>query len=122
VDAKSINNKIACSKKIQVGLASFYGKKDGFSGKRTASGEKMSPWLLTAAHPSLPLQSLVLVQDTETGAETVVRINDRGPYSGGRIIDLTPAAARKLHISEDKGVAKVRLFMCRRLALPIEPP
>lgn len=79
---------------IGTGLASWYGKE--FKGRRTASGEKFDPTGLTAAHPSLPFGSLVRVTNTKTGQNVVVRINDRGPYTHKRMIDVSQAAAREL--------------------------
>ncbi|MGH6923419.1 MAG: septal ring lytic transglycosylase RlpA family protein [Propylenella sp.] len=75
---------------------------------RTASGERCDPSAMTAAHPSLPFGTRVKVEDVKNGRAVVVRINDRGPYVGGRIIDLTRAAAARLGFVR-KGIAKVRL-------------
>jgi rare lipoprotein A len=90
----------------QVGTASWYGR--DFHRKRTASGERFNMNDLTAAHRSLPLDSLVRVTNLENGRAVVVRINDRGPYERGRIIDLSARAARVLGMKHD-GVARVRL-------------
>lgn len=90
----------------QVGLASWYGKPDGFHGKRTASGEIFNADDYTAAHLTLPFGKMVLVTNLQNGKQVVVRINDRGPFVKGRIIDLSQKAAEFLGIS---GVAKVRL-------------
>jgi rare lipoprotein A len=79
----------------QSGLASVY----AYSGGRTASGERTSPGALTAAHPTLPFGTRVRVTNRNNGRSVLVRINDRGPFVRGRIIDLTPAAARALEIS-----------------------
>ncbi|HXW40763.1 MAG TPA: septal ring lytic transglycosylase RlpA family protein [Xanthobacteraceae bacterium] len=79
----------------QTGIASVY----AYSGGRTASGEAASPSGLTAAHRSLPFGTLVRVTDQTNGRSVVVRINDRGPFVAGRIIDLTPAAAHALGFS-----------------------
>lgn len=73
------------------GLASWYGP--GFHGRRSANGEIYNQHALTAAHRSLPFGTRVKVTNTRTGRSVVVRINDRGPYAGGRIIDLSAAAA-----------------------------
>lgn len=78
----------------QEGIASFYS--DSFQGATTASGEPFDQQALTAAHPSLPLGTTVLVTRTDTGQEVEVLINDRGPYVQGRIIDLSKRAARQL--------------------------
>ena len=89
----------------QKGVASFYG--DEFAGKKTASGETFKPNEMTAASRTLPLGSRVEVTNQETGQSAKVRINDRGPYVGGRVIDLTPKAAKHVGISPDDGVARV---------------
>lgn len=78
----------------QKGNASWYGRE--FQGKKTASGEKFNMNDFTAAHKTLPLGSVVLVKNLENGKTVKVRINDRGPFAKGRIIDLSHAAAKKL--------------------------
>ena len=78
----------------QCGGASWYGP--GFNGKRAASGEIFNENAMTAAHRSLPFGTKVLVVDQRTGKEIQVTINDRGPFHGSRIIDLSKAAATKL--------------------------
>lgn len=78
------------------GVASYYA--DRFNGRRTASGETFSNAGLTAAHRTLPFGSRVRVTNPRTGASVVVRINDRGPFSGGRTIDLSRAAAEAVGI------------------------
>lgn len=88
------------------GKASWYGP--GHIGKKTANGEVFTGRLRTAAHRTLPLGSVVRVSDGVTGRSVVVRINDRGPYVAGRVIDLSERAARELGI-RDKGVANVTL-------------
>ncbi|HUX13177.1 MAG TPA: septal ring lytic transglycosylase RlpA family protein [Spirochaetia bacterium] len=88
------------------GYASWYGPH--FQGKLTASGEIFDTNRFTAAHKSLPFGSIVKVTNLENNRSVVVRINDRGPYVAGRIIDLTHAAAGALGMLGD-GVAKVRL-------------
>ena len=90
----------------EVGLASWYGP--GFHGKRTSSGEIYNMHAITAAHKLLPLHTWVEVTNLGTGASLVVRINDRGPFVDGRIIDLSRAAANKLGVL-GPGVAKVRV-------------
>ena len=79
------------------GQASWYGP--GFYGSRTASGEVLRPGAYTAAHRSLPFGTRVKVTNLNNGRSTVVRINDRGPYSGGRIIDLAHGAASDLGVT-----------------------
>lgn len=90
----------------QIGLASWYGKPDGFHGKRTASGEIFNADDYTAAHLTLPFGQMVMVTNLQNGKQVIVKINDRGPFVSGRIIDLSQRAAESLGIS---GVAKVRL-------------
>ena len=85
------------------GMASWYGE-----AQMTASGERFDKHKMTAAHRTLPLGTLVRVTNQRNGRSVVVRINDRGPYGHGRIIDLSEAAARKLDMI-DAGVAPVTL-------------
>jgi len=94
------------SKGYQVGTASWYGEQ--FQGKPTASGEPYDMRDLTAAHPSLPLGTLVKVTNLRNGRAVVVRINDRGPVVDGRIIDLSYNAACALGF-EERGLQRVRL-------------
>ncbi|MFC4723832.1 septal ring lytic transglycosylase RlpA family protein [Glycocaulis abyssi] len=93
-------------RRSQTGLASWYGER--FHGRLTASGEVYDMHALTAAHPDLPLRSLARVTRLDTGASVVVRINDRGPFVEGRIVDLSRAAAQVLNLIED-GLAEVRV-------------
>lgn len=90
----------------QVGFASWYG--DELRGRPTASGEPFNPDAYTAAHPTLPLQSHVEVTALDTGRTILVRINDRGPYHKGRIIDVSFAAARALGMT-GHGARPVRI-------------
>ena len=90
----------------QTGEASWYGQ--DFHGKPTASGEPYDMWAHTAAHRELPFGSMVKVTHLDTGAATVVRINDRGPFAHGRIIDLSLAAARDLGLDR-AGTGRVRI-------------
>ncbi len=90
---------------MQRGHASWYGP--GFHGRRTASGEKFNSAALTAAHRHLPFGARVRVVNEKTGRSVIVRINDRGPFIGGRIIDLAHGAARQLGMD---GVATVSLY------------
>jgi rare lipoprotein A len=92
--------------KVQRGLASWYGKR--FRGRRTASGERFDPKQLTAAHRTLPLGSKARVTCTKTGKSVIVTINDRGPYSPHRLIDLSHEAAKKLGIISS-GIALVEI-------------
>ena len=86
----------------QSGMASIY----AYSGERTASGERARPSGFTAAHRTLPFGTRVLVTNKKNGRTVVVRINDRGPFVHGRVIDLTPAAAQALGFT---GLAPVTL-------------
>jgi rare lipoprotein A len=90
---------------MQTGLASVYGG-DRHRGSKTANGERVQPGHLTAAHRSLAFGTRVRVTNIGNGRSVVVRINDRGPFVRGRIIDVTPAAARALGFS---GLARVSL-------------
>ncbi len=98
----------AASLNGQTGIASVYGNGDGHAGSKTANGERMNPGALTAAHRTLPFGTRVNVVNKRNGKSVVVRISDRGPFVRGRIIDLTPAAARALGMS---GLAPVTLSM-----------
>jgi len=95
----------------QLGIASWYGEE--FHGKRTSSGEIYNMYEMTAAHKSLPFGTKVLVVDLQTGRSVIVRINDRGPFIHGRIIDLSFAAAKKLGIV-GRGVALVGIKIIQR--------
>jgi rare lipoprotein A len=88
----------------QSGGASWYGP--GFHGHRTANGERFNTHAFTAAHRSLPFGARVRVTNTDNGRSVVVRINDRGPFVGGRVIDLSQASARAIGI---RGVSRVRI-------------
>ncbi len=90
----------------EVGTASYYGAE--LAGQRTASGARYDPAQLTAAHPTLPLGAEVTVVALATGRKVEVRITDRGPFTGGRDIDLSRRAAEVLGITA-KGVARVRI-------------
>jgi rare lipoprotein A len=91
---------------IASGYASWYGP--GFHGNRSASGEIYNQNAMTAAHRSLPFGTYVQVTNMDNGRSVVVRINDRGPFVGGRVIDLSAAAARALGVI-NTGIAPVRL-------------
>ena len=90
----------------QTGRASWYGR--GFHGRRTANGERYDMHALTAAHRTLPLGSYVRVTNPATSRSVVVRINDRGPYARGRVIDLSMAAATALDMRHT-GTARVQI-------------
>jgi rare lipoprotein A len=89
------------------GWASVYSTE---SGSRTASGERLNPGAMTAAHRSLPFGTMVRVVNHKNGRSATVRINDRGPFVRGRVIDVSPAAARALGFS---GIAPVSLNVGR---------
>jgi len=90
----------------QVGIASWYGKK--FHGRKTANGETYNMYAMTAAHTTLPMPSLVLVTNLDNGKSIKVRVNDRGPFVKGRLIDLSYAAAKALGYVR-QGTARVRV-------------
>jgi rare lipoprotein A len=89
----------------QTGLASWYGKQ--FHGRTTASGEDFNMFELTAAHRQLPLGTYLKVTNLHNGKWIIVRVNDRGPYVEGRILDLSYSAARMLNFRS--GIERVRL-------------
>lgn len=89
---------------VETGIASWYGRP--FHGRRTATGEVYDMNAMTAAHKTMPLPSYALVRNPKNRREVVVRVNDRGPFKDGRVIDLSRAAARKLGIS---GIAPVEV-------------
>ncbi len=101
----------AKDKKVQIGKGSWYGKE--FQGKLTASGERYNMYDYTAAHRTFPFNSMVKVTNLKNGRSVIVRINDRGPYHGGRIIDLSYLAAKKLGYV-NKGVAKLKVKLLYR--------
>jgi rare lipoprotein A len=90
----------------QTGLASWYGRK--FHGRKTASGETFDMNALTAAHRSLPLNCYVKVTNKNNGKSVVVKVNDRGPFHGKRVLDLSYGAAKQLGITS-KGVGNVSI-------------
>ncbi|MCD2185282.1 septal ring lytic transglycosylase RlpA family protein [Rhizobium sp. GN54] len=90
----------------KVGLASWYGS--AFHGRKTANGEIYDKYHLSAAHPTFPLPSYARVTNLENGTSVIVRVNDRGPYSHGRIIDVSSKTAEMLDV-KGKGTAKVRV-------------
>jgi rare lipoprotein A len=103
---------------VERGLASWYGP--GFHSERTSSGEPYDMYAMTAAHKTLPIPAYVRVTNLENGRSVVVRVNDRGPFVGDRIIDLSYTAAWKLDILQ-AGTAKVEIRVLepdRRRALP----
>ena len=111
-DQPAKTKKVASKKKsgggggsgYQSGIASWYG--GYFHGRTTANGEKYNMWSLTAAHKTLPFGTRVKVTNTRNGDSVVVRINDRGPFIAGRVIDLSKAAANEIGMG---GLAPVKL-------------
>lgn len=91
---------------MEEGMASWYGRK--FHMKKTSSGERFNMYKKTAAHRTLPFGTVVKVTNLENGKSVKVRINDRGPWKKGRIIDLSYAAAKKIGMVKS-GVARVRI-------------
>ena len=91
---------------FQQGKASYYGK--AHHGKKTASGKRFNMHAMTAAHRSLPFGTQLKVTSKDTGKSVIVTINDRGPYAGGRILDLSQEAARQLGVIK-QGVGVVTL-------------
>jgi rare lipoprotein A len=108
----------------EIGTASWYGRK--FHGRLTSSGEVYDMFEFTAAHKSLPIPSYVQVTNLANQEQIIVRVNDRGPFAEGRIIDLSWAAAQRLGFA-DKGTARVELVILahpdalERSAVPVEP-
>ena len=88
------------------GIASWYGP--GFHGRQTANGETYDMWAMTAAHKKLPFDSMVQVHNLDNGRRVTVRINDRGPFIRGRIIDLSRAAAEAIEMV-GPGIAQVKI-------------
>ncbi|WP_438997008.1 septal ring lytic transglycosylase RlpA family protein [Candidatus Puniceispirillum sp.] len=101
----------------ETGIGSWYG--DEFAGKLTANGEIFDPERITAAHKTLPMPSVVRVTNLDNGKSLVVRINDRGPFVAGRIIDLSRASARLIGY-KDNGLARVRVQVLAEQSLRLE--
>ncbi|MDY0030203.1 MAG: septal ring lytic transglycosylase RlpA family protein [Pseudobdellovibrionaceae bacterium] len=95
--------------KTIIGTASWYGGK--FHGRRTANGEIFNKFAYTAAHKKMKMGTVVRVTNLENGESVNVRINDRGPYHGNRVLDLSKAAAQEIDIL-DTGTEKVRIEVC----------
>jgi|GEM_PF-588283 len=91
---------------LGTGHASYYGRR--FHGRRTANGERFDMRAMTAAHKTLPFGSMVLVTNTDNGRSIIVRINDRGPFTPNRAIDLSRAAAEEIGLVR-RGVGEVRI-------------
>ena len=106
VFGKRYHVKSSSSGHVEKGMASWYGP--GFHGRRTSSGERYDMYAMTAAHKSLPLPTYVEVTNVQNGRSAIVKVNDRGPFKDGRVIDLSYAAAKKLGVVKP-GVAVVEL-------------
>lgn len=98
---------------LEEGIASYYAER--FIGRPTASGEKLDGKAFTAAHPKLPFGTCLRVVNMENRRSVEVRVNDRGPYVKGRVVDVSPAAAKRLGLV-DAGLARVRLYRCEARA------
>lgn len=107
-DAPSAPEPASSERELASGSASYYGNE--LAGNPTASGERFDPNDLTAAHRTLPLGSRVRVTNPRNGESVVVRINDRGPFHGNRVIDLSLAAARDIGLIQS-GVGQVRMAL-----------
>ena len=103
---RQMTKSVTTSGAYQIGQASYYGKK--FHGRKTANGERFDMYAMTAAHRKLPFGTEVRVTNLVNGRSVVVRINDRGPFVRGRIIDLSYGAAKEIGLIQS-GVAKVKL-------------
>lgn len=114
VDAEAAPKKFS-KNWTQNGVSSYYAKR--FNGRLTASGERYRHYEMTAAHRTLPFGTKVQVTDKESGKSIVVKINDRGPYHGNRILDLSGAAASKLGITK-QGLCDIELKV---ISLPNKP-
>jgi rare lipoprotein A len=113
VFGKRYKTKTSSAGHVERGVASWYGKK--FHGRKTSSGERYDMYAMTAAHKSLPLPTYAKVTNLENGRTAVVRINDRGPFHGDRVIDLSYTAARKLGVvSKGTAVVEVRAIDPRK--------
>lgn len=100
----------------QTGIASWYGP--DFNGHTTSNGETYNMYGQTAAHRLLPMNTMLLVYNMENGKSTIVRVNDRGPFVPGRILDLSYSAAKKIDLVEN-GTAKVRVTAISKTGTPI---
>ncbi|MDP9267891.1 MAG: septal ring lytic transglycosylase RlpA family protein [Acidobacteriota bacterium] len=104
--SRGFSSAVSTPKPYQIGRASWYGKQ--FHGRSTASGEPYDMFQFTAAHRQLPLGTWVRVTNLRNGRSITVRVNDRGPYVGNRIIDLSYGAAQMLELRA-RGTEKVRI-------------
>ena len=107
-NAGKISDNNRDTKNTFYGISSFYGLNDGFDGNLTANGEVYNKDGISAAHKTLPLNSLVRVINLENGKSVTLRINDRGPYIKGRILDCSYGAAKKLDFV-NQGTTEVKV-------------
>jgi rare lipoprotein A len=115
---KARTAKVPVIGQVETGIASWYG--DPYHGRRTASGEVYDMDQMTAAHRTMPFQTWVKVENLSNGKTVDVRINDRGPFVGGRIIDLSRSAARSIGML-GPGTAKVRIEVIKRPPSGVQP-
>jgi rare lipoprotein A len=101
-----VSKTAAKSSKVQVGTASWYGKQ--FHGRQTASGDTYDMFQFTAAHRTLPLGTLVKVTNLRNGKWVIVKVNDRGPYVGHRVMDVSYGAAQMMGFRQ-RGIERVKL-------------
>ena len=106
---QQINELMERSDFYEKGTASYYANR--FHGKQTSNGETYDTSAFTAAHKSLPFNTVVELVNVQTGNWVTVRINDRGPYHNQRIIDLSARAAQSIGLSDDQGITQVLLFV-----------
>jgi rare lipoprotein A len=102
----------------EVGNASWYGP--GLNGQETANGETFDQSKLTAAHPTLPMGTKAKVTNLENGKKVEVKINDRGPFVGNRVLDVSEGAAKKLDMKED-GTTQVKIETVKKKAADVQP-
>lgn len=109
--ASEFQYKRSAQKVYQVGVASYYGRE--FHGRRTASGEIFDMFALTCAHRKLPFGTRIRVTNLDNGKSVIVRVNDRGPFVAGRILDLSYAAAKRIGMVAT-GTARVKIEILRK--------
>jgi rare lipoprotein A len=105
VDGRRYEPQVRDAPMRERGLASWYGRK--FHGQATANGERYDMYAMTAAHPTMPLPSYARVRNPANGREVIVRVNDRGPFHPGRVIDLSYTAALRLGLLRGVGIVEV---------------
>ena len=100
------------ARRLEIGRASWYGTQTRFHGEQTANGERFDSKSFTAAHPRHPFGSRLRVTNLSNGLSVIVRVNDRGPFKSGRVIDVSRAAAGALGFQR-RGIARVRVERVR---------